>query len=135
MKERKIPVWKMLIATLIFWAMFLAGGILVHLLNFISYAKIEPGTIWYEILRVIANPLGCFIGIAFYQQLTEESAHVSLLINCVIGAVIASILTLLQIFTPEIDIPHVVSNGLCAAVMVIGICISASDIRNTMCHT
>lgn len=132
MKTNKLPIWKMIVAAIVFWALFFAGGIVVHFVNLLSPYRYEPGTFGFELFRIAANPIGCGIGIAAYLGITEESAHISLLIYCVIGAVIIGLLTVFELIPPSIDVKTVISNVLCLVVMVVGVVLSAGEIREQM---
>ena len=132
MKTNKLSIWKMIVAAIAFWALFFAGGIVVHLVNLFSPYRYEPGTFGFELFRIAANPIGCGIGIAVYLWITDESAHISLLIYCVIGAVIIGIITVFHLLSPSIDVKTVISNVLCFVVMVVGVALSAVEIREQM---
>lgn len=122
----------MIVAAVAFWAMFFAGGIVVHLFNLFSPYRYEPGTFGFELFRIVANPIGCGLGIAVYRGITDESAHISLLIHCVIGAVIIGIITVFHLLSPSIDVKTVISNVLCFVAMVVGVALSAVEIREQM---
>ena len=134
--KTKTPFWRIFLATLVFWVLYLLGGALVMIANWIfglfSYVEssiYDPDSAMYFLFSVFANAIGCAIGIFFYNKITNEESYVSLLVNCIIGLVLAVLIAWTEYFIIQSGVKKSVGFALCIIPMIYGICTSVKNIK------
>lgn len=134
--KTQTPFWRIFLATLAFWGMYLLGGSLVMIVNWLyslsSYVEssiFDPNSSMNFLLQVFSNAIGCSFGIYFYIQITEESAYASLLVNCVLGFALSVLLAWHSFFISNDSTAHSIGIALSVIPMIYGIYISVKNIK------
>lgn len=129
-----VSTGKKILATIVFWACTLFGGIIPMLWNAISphFAQYRQGDFGYYILEVVANAIGAAIGIWVYNSITNEKCQNGLMINCVIAATVIAMLVIFSLLLNSFTITGILALALeCAVYVFKAVTIQKSKERST----
>lgn len=116
MKVGKISVGKIVLSTLLFWAILLFGPFLLVLWNELSPVRYEQGSLGFLFFSTIVQGLAGLIAWYAASHVFEGKCCQTTGINCVVGATLFVPLT----FISAVSWQEVISNGVAVVALIAG---------------